>query len=107
MSCIASQDLVCHAIAQDSRKLIPPIDRHLADNYPCPMSNPKAETRLEPIMHAYLEDLAKLGAYGKGKSGVIRGFVEKGVQVALEKKVIAPRNAGDFKGGDDEENADL
>ena len=36
------------------------------------------------------------GAYGKGKSGVIRGFVERGVQVALEKKVITPRNAGDF-----------
>ena len=71
----------------------------------CLMPNPKAETRLEPIMHAYLEDLAKLGAYGKGKSGVIRGFVERGVQVALEKKVIAPRNADDFKGDDDGENA--
>jgi hypothetical protein len=68
------------------------------------MPNPKAETRLEPIMHAYLEDLAKLGAYGKGKSGVIRGFVEKGIQMALEKKVIAPRNADDFTSDDNGED---
>jgi len=28
------------------------------------MANPKADLRLPPILHAYLENLAKLGAYG-------------------------------------------
>jgi hypothetical protein len=40
-------------------------------------TSPKAQCRLEPITHAYLEDLARLGAYGKGKSGVMRRFIER------------------------------
>jgi hypothetical protein len=34
------------------------------------MANPKADLRLPPILHAYLEDLAKLGVYGRGKVGM-------------------------------------
>lgn len=60
--------------------------------------SPKAAVRLEPIMHAYLEDLAKLGSYGKGKSGVIRRFVENGITEALEKQVISKRSVEDFGG---------
>jgi hypothetical protein len=69
------------------------------------MANPKAQCRLEAINHAYLEDLAKLGAYGKGKSGVMRRFIENGIKEALEKRVIAPRNIEEFGGSvsDDDE----
>ena len=55
-------------------------------------TNPKAECRLSPINQAYLKDLAKLGPYGKGKSGVMRRFIENGIKEALENKVIAARD---------------
>jgi hypothetical protein len=68
-------------------------------------ANRKAECRLSEINHAYLKDLAKLGAYGDGVSGVIRRFIENGIQEALEKRVIEPKNVADFGGssleGDD------
>ena len=54
-------------------------------------------------MHAYLEDLAKLGAYGKGKSGVIRGFIEDGVRRALADKAIAARSVEEFGGIEEED----
>ena len=50
-------------------------------------------------MHAYLDDLANIGAYGKGKSGVVRRFIENGVREAIEKKVIAQRDVAEFGGG--------
>jgi hypothetical protein len=59
-------------------------------------ANRKAECRLSEINHAYLKDLAKLGAYGDGISGVMRRFIENGIQEALEKKVIAPKDVSDF-----------
>lgn len=65
------------------------------------MPSRKADLRLPPIMHAYLEDLAKIGAYGKGKSGVMRRFIENGVRAAIERKVILARDIADF--GSDEE----
>ena len=66
-------------------------------------TNPKIEFRLPPIMHAYLEDLADMGAYGKGKTGVAKRFVEQGIANALDRKVIAPRSVADF---DDDTNDD-
>lgn len=59
-------------------------------------ANRKAECRLSEINHAYLKDLAKLGAYGDGISGVMRRLIENGIQDALEKRVIEPRNVADF-----------
>ena len=53
-------------------------------------STPKTSVRLTPIIRAYLDDLAKLGAYGKGRAGVMRRFIENGIKDAIEKKVIAP-----------------
>jgi hypothetical protein len=50
-------------------------------------TNQKAECRLSAINHAYLNDLAKLGPYGSGKSGVMRRFIENGIKAALEAKV--------------------
>lgn len=71
-------------------------------------TSPKAYCRLEPINHAYLEDLARLGAYGKGKSGVIRRFIENGIKEALEKNVIEKRRVEDFGSSatDDEDEVD-
>lgn len=68
-------------------------------------TSPKAQCRLEPITHAYLEDLARLGAYGKGKSGVMRRFIESGIKEALEKQVIQKRSIEEFGGSvsDDDE----
>lgn len=54
-------------------------------------------------MHAYLEDLAKLATYGKGKSGVMRRFIENGIQQALERQVIIKRSIEDFGGSVAEE----
>jgi hypothetical protein len=58
--------------------------------------NPHGKTRLRPIIHAYLDDLAKLGAYGKGKAGVMRHFIEKGIVMALEAGSIPKRDVRDF-----------
>lgn len=71
------------------------------------MPSRKAGLRLPPIMHAYLDDLAKIGAYGKGKSGVMRRFIENGVRTAIERKVISARDIADFAGdeGEDDEDA--
>ena len=58
--------------------------------------NPHASTRLRPIMHAYLRELARVGCYGKGKAGVMRRFIENGITQALEARVIAAKNIEDF-----------
>jgi hypothetical protein len=49
--------------------------------------------------------LARLGAYGKGKSGVMRRFIESGIKEALEKQVIPKRSIEEFGGSisDDDE----
>lgn len=60
---------------------------------------PKTTVRLTPILVAYLDDLAKLGAYGRGRAGVMRRFIENGIRDAIEKKVITPRDVSQF--GDD------
>jgi hypothetical protein len=67
-------------------------------------TNPKAECRLSPINHAYLSDLAKLGPYGSGKSGVMRRLIENGIRAALEAKVIAARDIADFGGLSEEDD---
>lgn len=69
-------------------------------------TNPKAECRLSLINHAYLSDLAKLGPYGKGKSGVVRRFIENGIRDALEKRVITPRDISDFGGVEEEDDGE-
>ena len=58
--------------------------------------NPKASTRLRPIIHHYLEELVKTGAYGKGKAGVIRSFIETGVRHAIESGVIEKKDVRDY-----------
>lgn len=60
------------------------------------MANEKIPLRLPPILHDYLYDLADLGMYGKGKTDVVRRFVEDGTQKAIEKKVITKRTMKDY-----------
>jgi hypothetical protein len=57
-------------------------------------------------MIAYLDDLGRIGPYGKGRAGVIRRFVENGVKQALERHVIDKRDGAEFGetfGEEDEE----
>jgi hypothetical protein len=54
-------------------------------------------------MHAYLRELVRIGAYGKGKAGVMRRFIENGITQAIEAGVITPKNVEDFGEGVDEE----
>jgi hypothetical protein len=60
------------------------------------MANRKIGTRLAPVMHAYLDDLAAVGAYGKDKTDVARTLIEEGIRRAIKEKVIAVRKASDF-----------
>jgi hypothetical protein len=66
------------------------------------MQTPRADIRLPRIIHAYLDELAELGVYGRGKNGAIRRFIEDGIKQAIEGRVISPKKMGDFKGVADE-----
>lgn len=57
------------------------------------MANKKVEPRLAPVMHAYLDDLVAIGAYGKDKSDIARTFIERGIQDLIEKGVLKPKSA--------------
>lgn len=60
------------------------------------MANPIATVRLRPVIIAYLDELADLGGYGKGRAGVMRRFIENGIVRALERRVIDKKSASDF-----------
>ena len=71
------------------------------------MANPVINVRLRPVIVAYLAELAELGGYGKGRSGVIRRFIENGIVRAIERQVIEKKSAADFgEVGSDEEEED-
>ena len=50
-----------------------------------------------PIIRAYLDDLAKTGLYGLGRSGVIRTFIEMGIRSAIEHRIITIRHTSDYR----------
>jgi hypothetical protein len=70
------------------------------------MANPVINVRLRPVIVSYLEELAAIGGYGKGRSGVMRRFIENGIVRAIERQVIEKKNAADFgeSAADDEED---
>jgi hypothetical protein len=70
------------------------------------MANPPVTIRLRPVMIAYLDDLGRIGPYGKGRAGVIRRFVETGIRLAIERSVIQKRDGGDFGEDFADENED-
>ena len=51
--------------------------------------------RLRPVIRAYLDDLAKLGPYGKGRAAVMRHFIENGIIHALESGVLTKKDVRD------------
>jgi hypothetical protein len=59
-------------------------------------SNPGINVRLRPVIVAYLDELAKIGGYGKGRSGVMRRFIENGIVRAIERRVVEKKDATDF-----------
>lgn len=54
-------------------------------------ANQKIQPRLQPEMHAYLQDLLDTGAYGKTLSDVARTLIEEGIRRAMAEKVIEIR----------------
>ncbi len=68
-------------------------------------SNKPIPVRLRPVIVAYLDELDRIGGYGKGRAGVIRRFVENGIARAIQRRVIDKKNAKDFgeTADDDEE----
>jgi hypothetical protein len=70
-----------------------------------PASKP-IPVRLRPVIVAYLDDLDRIGSYGKGRSGVIRRFVENGIAREIERGVLGKKDAanlGEKLGEEDEE----
>lgn len=68
--------------------------------------SPTKSIRLRPVIVAYLDELALIGGYGKGRSGVMRRFIENGIVRAIERKVIEKKNAADFGETPDDEETD-
>lgn len=52
------------------------------------MANKPIHVRLRPVIVSYLDELDRIGGYGKGRVGVIRRFVENGIVRAIERKVL-------------------
>lgn len=61
------------------------------------MANPKVQCRLDPVNMAYLDDLVKVGAYGKDTTAVVRRFIEDGILDALKTGMIAKRDSEAFQ----------
>jgi hypothetical protein len=69
-------------------------------------TNPVIPVRLRPIIVAYLDELARIGAFGKGRSGVMCRFIEDGIARQIARQIIDRRDAIDFGEApeDDEED---
>jgi hypothetical protein len=59
-------------------------------------SNPQVLVRLRPVVVAYLDELERIGGYGKGRAGVIRRFVENGIAREIRRNVLEKKNAADL-----------
>lgn len=59
-------------------------------------SNKPLAVRLRPIDLAHIDELSKIGGYGKGRAGVARRFIENGIARALERHVLEKKSASDF-----------
>ena len=59
-------------------------------------TNPVIPIRLRPVIVAYIDELARIGAYGKGRSGVMRRFIEDGIARQIARRIIDKRDATDF-----------
>jgi hypothetical protein len=59
------------------------------------MAREKVQIRLDPTNMAYLDDLVKIGAYGKDTTAVARRFIADGILDALGKGLIEKRTVAE------------
>lgn len=64
----------------------------------------KLPLRVSMIVHAYLNDLADWGTFGKGKNDVAMRFIEDGIKAAIDRGDITRRSARDFPDWKEEED---
>ena len=69
-------------------------------------SNKPVFLRLRPVVLAYLDELDRIGSYGKGRAGVARRFVKNGIARAIERKVLDKKKAADLGELPDDEAED-
>ena len=70
-------------------------------NPPIMDTDNKLPLRPPLILHAYLQELADIGTFGKGKNGVAMRFIEDGIQNVIERGVITKRSDRDFEDRED------
>jgi hypothetical protein len=68
------------------------------------MANTPVQVRLRPIVLAYLDELDRIGGYGKGRVGVIKRFIENGIAREIRRNVLEKKNAKDLGESDDGED---
>ena len=59
--------------------------------------------RLRPIVIAYIDELDRIGGYGKGRSGVIKRFIENGIAREIRRKVLEKKSTLDLADDTDED----
>lgn len=52
--------------------------------------------RLRPVIVAYLDELDRIGGFGKGRAAIIRRFVENGILREIRRGTIEKKSATDF-----------
>jgi hypothetical protein len=67
------------------------------------MENRAIPLRLSPILHAYLDELVKVGLFGKDRSAVMRRFIEEGIQRAMAANAIRAKSVDEFGGAEENE----
>jgi hypothetical protein len=68
------------------------------------MANTPVQVRLRPVVLAYLDELDRIGGYGKGRVGVIKRFIENGIARELRRNVLEKKNANDLGESDDSDD---
>ena len=68
-------------------------------------SNKPVLVRFRPVVLSYLDELSRIGGFGKGRAGVVRRFVENGIANELRQKVLDKKSAIDVgEAPDDDED---
>ncbi|MGE0184131.1 MAG: hypothetical protein AB7F91_17845 [Parvularculaceae bacterium] len=57
--------------------------------------SPRVQTRIDPLLAEYLEDIIKTKLYGRDEGAVLRNFIETGIRNAITAGHIKRRNEGD------------
>ena len=59
---------------------------------PANRGNKKVQPRLEPLMHAYLQDLVDASFFGRTRTAVAQRLIEDGIRRAIAERVIDRRS---------------